>query len=308
MHGHKNIVWMAAVAASLVVLGAAGTAEAQFRRGRVIIAPRVVVGGAYYYDPFWYDPFYGGYDLQYPIGPYGGYPVYRGYRMDAGASVRLEVKPKEAEVYLDGYYAGIVDDFDGVFQRLEASPGDHDISLYLDGYRAVHQKVYLSPRNTFRIKYTMERLASGEQAEPRPEPLNPPNVQAGQPAPMPPPGRGTRRMTPPPPPEPPQPREPRDTPRDPRDNPRGTARTGAPNAGYGSVSIRVQPGDAEIMVDGEKWRGSGNGQDALVIELADGPHTIQISKSGYRSYITDVQVRRGETTPLNVSLRSQNEQ
>ena len=31
--------------------------------------------------------------------------------------------PSEARVYVDGYYAGTVDDFDGLFQRLNVSPG-----------------------------------------------------------------------------------------------------------------------------------------------------------------------------------------
>jgi hypothetical protein len=34
---------------------------------------------------------------------------------------------------------------------------------------------------------------------------------------------------------------------------------------------------------------------------------VEIQRSGYRTYVTDVDVRRGETTPLNVSLRSQEE-
>ena len=73
----------------------------------------------------WYGFAYG----QYPWGPYG-YPPYRTYRVDPGASLRLEVKPKEAEVYVDGFYAGIVDDFDGTFQRLSVTPGEHDIELF----------------------------------------------------------------------------------------------------------------------------------------------------------------------------------
>ena len=32
------------------------------------------------------------------------------------------VDPAEARVYVDGYYAGTVDDFDGLFQRLNVSP------------------------------------------------------------------------------------------------------------------------------------------------------------------------------------------
>jgi len=95
-----------------------------------------------------------------------------------------------------------------------------------------------------------------------------------------------------PPPMPPQ------APRDPR--------SGTQAAGYGTLAIRVQPADAEVTIDGEKWHGP-EAQDRLVIDVAEGPHTIQISKSGYRTYVTEVQIRRGETSPLNVSLRTQEE-
>jgi hypothetical protein len=77
---------------------------------------------------------------------------------------------------------------------------------------------------------------------------------------------------------------------------------------YGTLSIRVQPSDAEVSIDGEPWRGPGDAQDRLVVDVAEGRHTIEIRKSGYRTYVTDVDVRSGQTTPLNVSLRSQDEQ
>src|SRR4051794_31053515 len=136
----------------------------------------VVVGSGYYggYYPYYADPWYG---FQYPY-PYPPYP-YAYHAVAPDSSVRLDVKPKNAEVYVDGYYAGIVDDFDGTFQRLRVEPGEHEIELYLDGYRTVHQKVYLTPDNTFKIKYEMERLAGGETPEPRPQPASPP--QAGAP-------------------------------------------------------------------------------------------------------------------------------
>ena len=41
------------------------------------------------------------------------------------------------------------------------------------------------------------------------------------------------------------------------------------------------------------------------IDLAEGSHTVEIRKPGYRTYVTQVDVRRGETTPLNVSLRNE---
>jgi len=159
--------------AAAAVLASAATGEAQVRgrvRGRTSV---VVVGGGFYspyYDPFFYaDPWWG-YQYPYPMRPYG----YGYRRYEPEASVRLEVKPKEAEVFVDGYYAGVVDDFDGVFQRLPVYPGEHEIELYLDGYRAVKQKVYTAAGRTFKLKYEMTKLGAGEQAEPRPEPPNPP--------------------------------------------------------------------------------------------------------------------------------------
>jgi hypothetical protein len=64
----------------------------------------------------------------------------------------------------------------------------------------------------------------------------------------------------------------------------------------------VQPADAEVSIDGDNWRGPG-GQDQLVIEVAEGSHTVEIRKPGFRTYVTQVEIRRGETAPLNVSLR-----
>jgi hypothetical protein len=61
-----------------------------------------------------------------------------------------------------------------------------------------------------------------------------------------------------------------------------------------------------VSIDGEAWRGP-EGRDRLIVEVAEGTHTVEIRKSGYRTYVTSVVVRRGDTTPLNVSLRSQDE-
>ena len=288
--------------AAILFVGSAATGEAQIRgRSRV-----VVVGGGFYspysYDPFFYaDPWDGQYG--YPIRPYG----YGYRRYEPEASVRLEVKPKEAEVYVDGYYAGVVDDFDGTFQRLRVEPGEHEIELWLDGYRTVRRMVYLTLDNTFRVKYQMERLASGQAPEPKPQPLDPPQggnqPRAGQPRPMRPMqpmdrgpmdrGPATRRM-------PPQPM-PQDDPRG-QDNPRPGQGQG--NAAYGTLAIKVQPGDADVSIDGENWRGPG-GQDRLTVEVSEGSHSVEVRKSGYRSYVTQVDVRRGQTTPLNVSLRGE---
>ncbi len=98
--------------------------------------------GSYYgsfYDPYvFYDPYspwygsygrYGGYG--YP--PYGyGYPSVYSYPADG--ELRLKIRPRDAQVFVDGYYVGIVDDFDGVFQRLHLPSGPHRIEVRAPGY------------------------------------------------------------------------------------------------------------------------------------------------------------------------------
>jgi len=39
---------------------------------------------------------------------------------------------RDAQVFVDGYYAGIVDDYDGVFQHLNLEPGTHRIEIDVD--------------------------------------------------------------------------------------------------------------------------------------------------------------------------------
>ncbi len=312
MRAHKKLVWTVALATVIACIGWPARAAAQgryghgYRGGSHVVVTGGYYGGYYGY-PFWfglgpvYDPWYG-FGYQYPYGPYPPYPY--GYTYDPGASIRVEVTPRQAEVYVDGYYAGIVDDFDGVFQRLPVEPGEHEIALYLDGYRVVRQKIYLTPRNTFKLKYAMEKLGAGEQPEKRPEPVNPPQQTQGfgQPQ-MPPqgpqPGHAPAGRRPPPPQQPPPPEQ------RPQNPPPDAARADA--SAYGTIAVRVQPGDADVFIDGERWRGP-EAQDRLLVEVPEGRHTVELRKAGYRTYVTEVEVRRGDTTPLNVSLRTQNEQ
>ena len=73
------------------------------------------------------------------------------------------------------------------------------------------------------------------------------------------------------------------------------------NEAFGTLSIRVQPGDAEVFVDGEKWD-SPQGEGRITVELAEGTHHVEIRKQGFRTYTTTIRLRRGEMLPLNVSL------
>jgi hypothetical protein len=229
----------------------------------------VVVGGGYFYRPWFYDPWYGwGY-------PYGWYPppyAYGGRYVDS--SLRLQVEPKETEVFIDGYYAGTVDDFDGFFQRLRLEPGEHEVQLYLAGHRTSRQKVYLQPTGTFRIRHTMQPLGPGEAPDPRPDPPANPPSQSGRYGS---PGERARVDRP--------------------DLPERPVRDSA----FGALAIRVQPEEAEVLVDGERWDGA-DGSDRLIIQLAEGEHRIEVRREGFSTYSSTIRVRRGETTALNISL------
>ena len=248
--------------------------------------------GGYWWDPLWY-------------GPYWGFPYYRywerGY-YDDSAELRLEVKPKDAQVYVDGYYAGIVDDYDGVFQRLHVRPGRHELALYMPGFRTVRQNLYLSVAQDSKVKFDLVPLGQGEPSEPPPQPAAPPTVQEdygyrgqppdtavqpGQPGPPQRPARPPRTARPPAPAEPSAPPPP-DT----------MAEQGQ---GFGSLVIRVQPAGADVVIDGERWQGP-EGSERLVVQVSEGSHRVEVRKEGYVPFSTTVKVRNGETAPVNVSL------
>lgn len=307
----KRTTSAALVAAAILLLPGLAQAQRQATSRQAVPRPvpsRPVYGGRggvyhapavyrpYYASPYWYGgyyPFYGyGYPWSFSVGfgccgyPYYGYPYYGypyGYAYDNSASLRLQVSPREAEVFIDGYYAGTVDDFDGTFQRLHVEPGDHELEVFLPGHRSLQQHLYLQPGKTFNVKHEMEQLGPGDA-----EPVRP----AGRPRPS----------------APPSSRSPRHAPYEQRDRDpgaivpeQGRPPEGGPRSEFGSLALRVQPGDASITIDGEPWENSGDSQ-RFILQLGPGVHHVQIRKDGYRTYMTDITVRPGETTTLNVAM------
>jgi hypothetical protein len=263
---------------------APASSDAQAQRRPIVRRPhpRVVVVPRHVYRPYWsWSWFHYGYGYPYRYGGYWGpwgypspYGYGYGYRDDTSA-VRLEVTPRDARVFVDGYDAGIVDEFDGVFQRLRLEPGGHEIVLYLDGYRTVRRELYLRPGSDHRVKLNMEPLGSGESMDAPPTPAE--RSDDGEAAPS--------RF-----------------PVEPRQGPREPAQRAEPRARFGVLSIRVQPADAQILIDGEPWA-TTNGQNRLTVELAEGRHRVEIRKPGFSDYQEEVLIRRDATLTLNVSLK-----
>jgi PEGA domain-containing protein len=242
--------------------------------------------GGWYPSPYFYgygpyrDPFWYGY------GPWG----YR-YYYDDSASVRVQGAPRDTQVYVDGYYVGVVDDFDGVFQRLRVPPGGHEITLRLKGFRNSSDRVYLQPNSTFHLRARLEPLPPDAPEEPPPTPN--PDTSRSEEYRRP---RGERE-----PPEPTGPPSHRWPARE-----QAEEQQAARESRFGTLTVRVQPADAEVIVDGTPWGGPADQEGALAIQLPAGTHRIEVRREGFVSYVADVNVRASTATPLNVMLQREN--
>jgi len=102
-------------------------------------------GNGYLYGAPWTGPVYGYVAPQVTQGSqYQSSPVYYG-------DVRLVVTPRDAQVYVDGYYAGVVDDFDGRSQKLTIEAGPHQLELDAQGAEPKFFDVYVDPSKTVEI-------------------------------------------------------------------------------------------------------------------------------------------------------------
>ena len=114
------------------------------------------------YGSSFYFPGYGfnvGLSLGYPSGfghyGYSGYASYPyvggGYGSTYNYSdlytgfLRLKVSPRDAQVFVDGYYVGLVDHFDGFAQRLRLEEGTHRIEISHPQYVPVEFDVLIVP-------------------------------------------------------------------------------------------------------------------------------------------------------------------
>jgi hypothetical protein len=70
--------------------------------------------------------------------------------------VRLDLPQRDAEVYVDGYLVGMVDNFDGVFQHVNLEPGPHRIEIRAPGYEPIAFDVRVEPGRTITYRADMQ--------------------------------------------------------------------------------------------------------------------------------------------------------
>ena len=66
--------------------------------------------------------------------------------------MRITEAPRDAQVFADGYYVGIVDDFDGAFQHVNLEAGQHRIEVRAGGIPPISFDVYVQPGRTITLR------------------------------------------------------------------------------------------------------------------------------------------------------------
>jgi hypothetical protein len=107
---------------------------------------------------------YGGWEPPFGAASGGGggysssYSSSNGSQSGPKGGLKLKVSPKDAEVYVDGYYLGRVDDYNGAFQRLELPVGLHKIELRANSYESVNFEVKIEARDIVTYRGAMQQL------------------------------------------------------------------------------------------------------------------------------------------------------
>jgi hypothetical protein len=101
------------------------------------------------------------------------------------ATVKIDVKPDRAAVFVDGLFVGHVGEFQGVGRGMLIAPGEHHIRIVLPGYTSFETDI--NPLANQKVEVKTELTQS---SEPLPDPLLKGNGDSGSPStqtPQPPP-------------------------------------------------------------------------------------------------------------------------
>jgi hypothetical protein len=233
----------------------------------------------WYYGPWWslglwwgWPGYWGdGWGYGRPGWYAGGYPGY-GDEIEIGpAIVETSVRPKKAQVVLDGEPIGEARDFNGTWDALELDPGHHVLEFEAKGCMTLEVGVDAKPGRHYRIAYA---LREGEGRDPR-------SYSIASPAPP-------RASAMPPEEAPPAP-----------GTTRGDAETGVHR---GFLKVLVSPPDAAVYLDGE-FLGRGDELARLhgAIPVAAGEHRIEVVRPGYLSRTETANVA-GDDQPAEVRI------
>ena len=255
-------------------------------------------GPSWNYGIYWGWPYYWGtwgYPYHYPA------VVYSGGAERLGA-LDLDVAPERAQVFLDGQYLGVCDDFDGFPEYLWLEPGTYDLVFFHEGYRTVAHQVTV--RAGLMIDFN-DRMVPGESVRPedlpskstvrREERLRRDRETAAE-------ARAAEAAR----------EEAWRTRREPiREVEAEIAEAPAPGpldarGEPGRLQLRVEPMDASIYLDG-RFLGTGEElarlRSSLLVDA--GKHRLEIVRPGYESVEKEFVATPGEEVVLKLVLEEE---
>jgi len=127
-----------------LVLAAAAMALAPMSASAAIVRGGFVVGGpSFYRGPGfyggWYAPYWGPYWGPGYVGPYYAYPN--------SGEVKLDTKVKDAQVFIDGSYAGTTHEN----RTMRLRPGTYNIEIREGGQTPFAEKIYVIAGKTLHL-------------------------------------------------------------------------------------------------------------------------------------------------------------
>jgi hypothetical protein len=186
--------------------------------------------------------------------------------------MNLVIKPKKADVYVDGRLVGRAKDFDGYPGYLWLKEGSYEISLVRDGYVTFSDRIPVRTGQVVDVELRLEpgvstppRVSQTPVAEPAPEvqeqvstvPAEPPSTGISQDV----------RVTP------------------------------------GQLELIVRPPDASVYLDGRLLGSAQELADLHAGLIVDpGAHSLDMVRPGYEAQRLDFEVESGQTVNLQVTL------
>lgn len=259
------------------VTGRASYGHGGHGRGVVVIGHGTYPHGyrhfGYYGAPYFYGwPFWGwgfGWGGWYPE------PVFRSATAgDPPGALVTRVRPKKAELRIDGQVVGQVRDFNGTWDRLWLEPGLYTLEFSRAGYQTLRVNVEVRPGLTVRLE---ERLQEGEGLDPRshaPVTREAPPVATEDP--------GDRRVA---------------------DTRLAPGAPQAPGLSSGFLRLDILPEDAAVYLDGAFLAQAGELRRMHgAIPVATGRHRLEIVRPGRVTVTRTVEVRAEATATVTIEL------
>jgi hypothetical protein len=188
----------------------------------------------------------------------------------APAGLETDVEPGKADVQLDGQHVGQARDFNGRWDLLWLSPGEHVVEFSREGYQTLQLSVEVQAGGYVKLQ---EKLQKGSGVDPRSSVAT--ANQSPDTAPEVKPSAG------------PTAEEPR----------------AEPLLRRGLLRLVVQPPDAAVYLDGEFLaRADELARLRGALPVAQGQHVIEVVRPGYESRAVRVDVGSGDPASVQIEL------